>query len=245
MGEHTNTDWPVVGQPASTVSAHSDNLKNDIQKLLAFCEGSGAEGTTNQMIPQHLFKSFSDSVLVFLHKIHDQPSLKEIAESIERVNQTTKTIMMDVHALKTVQRDPVAVITTTPAPPAVQPATTAVVAQGQLEDLQGISPQMAAAIKKMSPEMAEKFMSARRKSQATLQARGSLAESWGISDDAALNVGTRPVGLKTTRSTAGDSSKLVLQSQKTEQGKCSYIVLFPGRPFTFGIQIVKTSLRDF
>jgi hypothetical protein len=217
MGGQRNTDWPVVGQSATTVLAHASNLKRDIQELLACSESSEGDATVTQPIPHHVFKCFSDSLLAFLDKTHDQPSLKDLAEAIERVSQTTKKILTDVQASKPVQGGPAA----------ARAATTTVAAMEQPADLQGASPPIAAAMKDMPPEAAEKIMEARRRGQATLQSRAKVAGGGAVSEAAPSNVTARPIGLKATGITpkVGETSKLVLQSQNTEQGKYPSIPL--------------------
>ena len=224
MDGQRNTDWPAVGHSATTVLAHASNLKRDIQELLAYSESSEVDAAVAQPIPRHVFKCFSDSVLAFLDTIHDQPSLKDLAEAIERVNQTTKTILTDVQASKPAQGDPAV----------AQAATTTVVAMEQPADRQGISPQMAAAMKNMPPEVAEKIMEARRRGQATLQSRAKVAGGGTVSKAAPSDITAHPIGLKATGITpkVGETSKLVLQSQNTEQGKYPSIALYPGGSIT-------------
>jgi hypothetical protein len=215
MGGQCNTDWPVVGQSATTVLAHVCNLKSDVQKLLMYSKSSEGDATVAKPIPHDVFKCFSDSVLAFLEKINDQPSLKDLAEAIELVNQTTQTILTGVQASKHVHGGQAAATTMT-APAAAQATTTTVVAVEQQADLPEIPPKMTVDMKNMPPEVAEKI---RRRGQAALQTRANLAGG-----------GARPAGPKAAVITpkVGGTTMLVLQSQNTEQGKYPTAPLYSG-----------------
>src|ERR1700733_4463327 len=137
MDEQSKTAWPVVGQSDLSIQAHAINLKNDIRELLKFSNSpSGEKGdAAAKPIPFDVFKNLSNSVLALLDKVIDQPSMKDLAEAIERVNQTTKTILTDLQAGKNVHSGP-----PTPAAALVQTATTTVAEKDELADLTPLPP---------------------------------------------------------------------------------------------------------
>jgi hypothetical protein len=235
MGGQRNNDWPVVGQSAMTVLAHACNLKSDIQELLIYSKSSDGDATLVKPIPYNVFKCFSDSVLAFLDKIHDQPSLNDLAEAIELINQTTKSILTNVQASKHVQSGQAmattaTTATTATASAATQAVTTTVVAMAQPVDPPEMSPQMTVAMKNMSPKVAKKIMEARRRGQSALQTRANAAGGKAGSKIAPSNATAHPLGPKAAVITSKitETSKLVLQSQNTEQGKCPTAALDSG-----------------
>lgn len=219
MCEENRTAWPCVGQSAVAIPAHASNLKKEIEELLDYSKSTDSEGDTitAKAIPNDVFKSLSDSILALLDKVLDQPSLKELAEAIKRVSQNTETILTNVQAS---QHNPSGHISPTAAPPA-QAVPDAVLVQEEIPGLPPLPPQMAERLKTLPPETVERIMEARRRGAATLQTRAQAAGRGAALKAAPFNVTARSVELKATASAqaGGGTSKLVLESQSTEQGK--------------------------
>ncbi|OCK79012.1 hypothetical protein K432DRAFT_435624 [Lepidopterella palustris CBS 459.81] len=216
------SSWPAVSPPLAALPAHASNLKTEIQELLKYGQSHGENdrGTVAKPIPFDVFKSLSDSVLALVNKVLDQPSLKDLAEAIERVNQTTKTILTDVQAA--------------PEPSTAAVAVSAIdaVPEDTPESL-GFAPQMVERMKSMPPETVQKLMDAKRRGNALLLTRTQAAGGTASS---------KPIPSKVTaRSSAqhGGSSKIVLESQGNEEIKVHGKIYTPLSKAKREIRVVK------
>lgn len=239
MREEGRTTWPYVGQSAVTIPAHASILKKEVQELLNYSKSTDGEGDiiTTKAIPNDVFRNLSDSILALLDKVLDQPSLKDLAEAIKRVSQNTETILTNMQASKHVQSGRISTMAAVPA----QAVPDAVLVQEETLGLPPMSPQMVEHLKTMPPETVEKIMEARRRSAATSQTRAQAAGGAEVLKAAPFNVTARSVGLKATASAeaGGGTSKLVLESQSTEQGKVHDKIYSPLNKGKREIRLVK------
>ncbi len=217
MAENSTAAWPSVGQSSVAVAAHANNLKKEIQELQKYSERSGEEGdaATAKAVPYHVFKDFSNSVLLLLDKVIEQPNLKDLAEAIERIDNCTKMILTNVQSSKEPIRSSIA----SPAPvPAATPAQTApdpVVARE--EDIPGLPPfppETLERLKTLPPQTVERIIEGKRKeAAAVLATRGQVRAGRGETSKAT------PFNVTAISQPGGGSSKLVLETQTAEQGK--------------------------
>lgn len=167
MRKEIRSAWPCVGQSAVAIPAHASSLKKEVQELLDYSESADGEGDTitAQAIPNDVFRKLSDSILALLDKVLDQPSLKDLAEAINRVNQNTETILTNVQACRPVQSGHISTTATASA----QSVPEAALVEEEISGLPPMSPQLVERLKTMPPEAVEKIMEARRRSAATLR----------------------------------------------------------------------------
>jgi hypothetical protein len=221
MDEQSKTTWPVVGQSELSIQAHAIKLKSDIRELLKFSNSpSGEKGdAAAKPIPFDVFKNLSNSVLAVLDRVIDQPSMKDLAEAIEQVNQTTKTILTDVQASKNVHSGP----PTSAAAPA-QTATTTVVEEDEFAGLPPLPHALVKRMKTMPLESVEKVLAARRRAATQICKSSQAARGGAESTPVPANVTASSVVPKAAVSAqvVGGTTKIVLQSQNTDQGKSKF-----------------------
>jgi hypothetical protein len=217
MVENSTIAWPSVGQSPVAVPAHASNLKKEIRELLKYSERTGGEGgaVTAMAIPHNVFKDLSNSVLILLDKVMDQPNIKDLVEAIERVDKNTKMILTNVQSSKQPSRSsdtsPEPVSAATPAQPTPDPVA------ALEEDIPGLAPfpqETLERLKTLPPQTVEKIMVGRRRgAAAVLAARGQVGAGRGETSKAT------PSNATVIAQPGGRSSKLVLQSQTAEHGK--------------------------
>jgi len=82
--------WPAVGQQALSIAAHASIIRNDIEML----RNHMAQGETS--VPSNTFTELSASVLTLLDKVPNLPTLKDIVDTINRIDENTKVILKKV-----------------------------------------------------------------------------------------------------------------------------------------------------
>jgi hypothetical protein len=212
MGEWVTAAWPVVGQSAEAIPAHAGNLKSEIHELLRCSRGAGGgQDAAAKPIPYDVFKRLSDSVLALLDKVLDQPSSKDLAEAVERVDQTTKRILGDIQVGKHVQGGPAATNMDTVA------ATVTAAAREEPSGLPKIPLQLAERTGTVALETAEKATEAGRRGQ------GVALRSGGQAGPKARVRSVEPQAAANAQQ-SGRVSKLALESQAPGEGKSTSIL---------------------